>query len=66
MTCVPSDSNVPEPMSEAEIMYADVALSRLRDEANIMGGVISPASIASACCNPHVIARRRGSSCSSA
>lgn len=57
---------VPHPIREAEIKYAEVALSRLSAEANIMGGVIRPASMASACCNPHVIASSSGSSWSSA
>ena len=53
-------------MSDAEIMYEDVAASRLRALAKMIGGVMSPASIASACWRPLAAARRRGSSESSA
>lgn len=60
--CLGRYAHIPHPIREAEIKYAEVALSRLRAEANIIGGVIRPASIASACCNPHVIASKSGSS----
>lgn len=53
-------------MRDAETMYAERSLSRLKELAKMMGGVIRPASIARACCNPVVIARNRGSSVSSA
>ena len=55
----------PQPMSDAEIMYADVDASRLRELAKMIGGVMRPASIASACCSPHPIASNSGMSASS-
>jgi len=54
----------PHPISEAEIMYAEVAASRLSALAKMMGGVMRPANIANACCKPVVIARRIGRSAS--
>lgn len=54
--------DLPQPMREAEIMYADISASRLSVLAKMIGGVISPASIASACWRPLVNARRMGSS----
>ena len=56
----------PQPIKDAEIMYADVAESRLSALAKIIGGVIRPASIARACWRPLAAARRMGSSESSA
>ena len=52
--------NLPHPISEAEIMYAEVSESRLRELAKMIGGVIRPASMASACCKPQVIATKSG------
>ena len=56
----------PHPIRDAETMYAEMSPSRFKALAKIMGGVIRPASMARACCNPVVIARNRGSSVSSA
>lgn len=56
----------PQPIRDADIKYDDSALSRLRLEANMIGGVINPANIANACCNPLVIARKSGRSSSNA
>jgi hypothetical protein len=53
-------------MRDAEIIYALVALSKLSADAKMIGGVMSPASMASACCNPLVIASASGRSASSA
>lgn len=55
---------MPEPIKDAETRYADVLLSKLRFDTNMMGGVMRPASIASTCCNPLAMARTRGSSSS--
>ena len=49
-------------MRDAEIMYADVSGSKFKALAKIIGGVMRPASIASACCNPHVRANKIGNS----
>ena len=54
----------PHPISEAEIIYAEVSGSKPRELAKMMGGVIKPASIASACCKPQVIATKSGISVS--
>ena len=56
----------PHPIKEAEIIYADVGASRLSADAKMIGGVIRPASIAKACCNPLVIATSKGRSSLSA
>lgn len=53
-------------MRDAEIMYAEMSGSRFKVLANMIGGVIRPASIARACCNPVVIARNSGRSVSRA
>jgi hypothetical protein len=53
-------------MRDAEIIYEDKLASRFKLLAKMMGGVMRPASMASACCNPVVIARNSGRSVSSA
>ena len=63
---VEEEKDVPHPINEADIKYAEVAASKFRAEAKIIGGVIRPASIASACCKPLVIANANGRSVSSA
>jgi len=57
---------IPHPIKEEDIIYAEVAGSRLNEEAKIIGGVMRPASIARACWKPLVIAKIRGRSASSA
>jgi len=52
--------SLPQPISEAEIIYAEVSGSKLRELAKMIGGVIKPASIANACCKPQVIATNSG------
>lgn len=51
---------LPHPIKDAEIIYAEVSGSKLRELAKIMGGVIKPASMANACCKPQVMATRSG------
>ena len=53
----PLSSDAPQPMNQADIIYADICASNINVVANIIGGVIKPASIASACCNLLAIAR---------
>lgn len=43
------EDNLPQPIKDAEIIYAEVSLSKLRALAKMIGGVIRPASIARAC-----------------
>ena len=57
---------LPELIKHAETRYAEVWLSRLRLDANAMGGAMIPASIASECCNPLATARTNGNSASRA
>lgn len=40
---------LPQPMSEADIIYAEVCASSTKVLAKMIGGVIKPASMASAC-----------------
>lgn len=53
---------IPQPIKDADIMYADVAESRLSALAKMIGGVINPANIARACWSPHVMASSSGNS----
>lgn len=48
--------SLPHPIRDAEIIYAEVFGSKFKELAKMIGGVIKPASIASACCKPQVIA----------
>lgn len=58
--------DLPHPISDAEIMYAEVVASRLSALAKMIGGVIRPANMANACCKPVVIAKTIGKSASRA
>lgn len=54
------EQTLPHPISEAEIIYAEAFGSKFKELAKMIGGVIRPASIASACCKPQVIATKSG------
>ena len=58
--CDTVEKPLPHPISEAEIIYAEVLGSKFKELAKMIGGVIRPASIASACCRPQVIATKSG------
>ena len=53
-------NSLPQPIKEAETIYAEVFESKFKELAKIIGGVIKPASIASACCKPQVMVTRSG------